>query len=629
MIDCWQNTYSAVYNQNTKNLLIMGMNCCLIFGYLIIAKRLGRDKLSRLINAIMFLVLLMLGSLTLAYAGGMLLSSVIVKTAITSVSSYAPYVALLGASNSVVVTMIALDVWRPPVLTKPEQLVNMKNAALMALSQNALLYSWLLVNQNSLTHNFINLAMPVITSVIFYQNFALYLPTKRVVPLRRWLGSQTAPVHNINHALRSSCAATPSCQPSHEATKDRGSAVNLIDKYQLFWQNFSQNILHLTDQEVPYGKNKLFTADFIALANAPSNQLKITILERIMHKLRASDNANMNAYWLSVFEASVKLLQQLQYEFATTTARQNQLGSLIHLLGQLLVKYLDDDADALLVMIKKLAGRLLGLNQQIKNDRQIDVYVKMHIYLAIQSIIKQLTNDQLYSGQNIEQLNDLVTKLQQATHDQAKPDYFDINYANIVMNYGVSDIPMLIKRLPDRNYQDEDCLVLAVENINLAGSIYQVKLVARMDIKLYELDYLDWQPDNTFKTITVLDHNMVAVGQDKHVQVLKLLQRLPKFLGRELTKPDTKAVEVFAATNDLTPALGKIQELIVTPTINPDSDVLSTDFLQQLQQLTQQYAASWGHNNIMANYNNIMAQASKSHRRTGVDARQVAARVAV
>ena len=132
-----------------------------------------------------------------------------------------------------------------------------------------------------------------------------------------------------------------------------------------------------------------------------------------------------------------------------------------------------------------------------------------------------------------------------------------------------------------------------------------------MDIRLYELDYFDWKIGSDFKEINILDQHGVKVSEDEYEQVLRLLKNLPKFLGKELTKPDAIAAEVFAATNDLIPALGKIQELIVAQVINPASDMLTEPFLHELQDILQKDTSKMAYDTVMNNYKNILLKSIK------------------
>ena len=604
----------------------MGANCFLIFCYLILSQRLGHDRLSRLMNAAMFLLLMVLGVMTLAYAGGMLFGTGLVKIVAASIIKKIPHLLLLAASSSLVFTMISLDFWKKPVLITPNRTENIEYTMLMALSQNALLLTWLVLNKYNVSNNFINIAVPAITTTIFYQNFAQYLPkylqkisfsSLRVTELfcgkyfqRAFL--PVAPRRSLRGPEKSRLNAK---QEKIEKPGSRGlrrgatgPGERLLNKYRYFWQNFSKNILNLVNKEALHQQhNKLFALDFINLYNEHSNQAKIISLEKIIGKLRQH---KAKTVWLNVFELILNFLQKFAPEINVTSS-QKMISGLINLFQKLVIGFVDDDNDTLFIAIKKIVATLLELNNQIKNNSNIDIYVKMHIYLAIQSIIKQLSSDKLYAKQNIENINELIGSLEHALCAQAKPDYFNINYANIIMNSGLGNVPIIIKRPPDKKYQNDDCAVFRVENIRVANKTYQVTLITRMDIKLYELDYLDWEVGLDFKDINIVDQNGVKSINAEYTQVLVVLKNLPKFLGKELTRPDAIATEVFAVTSDLIPALGKIQELIVAPIINLDSDILTEDFLNNLRDVMQKFSPIQMHNVIVKNYKNILAKAIK------------------
>lgn len=651
-------------NENIKNLLCLGASFGLVFSYLIIAQKLGRDRLSRLMNALMFLLLVALGSMALAYAGGMLLGAGLVKVAIAIIIKKIPYLLLLGASSSLVFTMIALDFWKNPTLIIPNKVENIKYITLTALSQNALLLTWLALNKYSLTNNFINIAAPVITATIFYQNFYHYLPTylqkisfsslqailvkqskkylwitahhkqytttneigfrhygekntpyndETEIRLERYLRSNPEEKHGLLHLVNST-------EPVMINTANQPS-LSLINKYRHFWQNFSKNILSLVSKEAPCQSNKLFALDFINLYNKNSNQAKIVNLENIIHKLR---QYKVNSLWLSTFDLMLEFLQKFAPEINATSS-QKMVSGLINLFQKLVISIVDKDNTALFTTIKKITATLLELNNQIKNNNNIDMYVKMHTYLAIQDIIKQLSSDKLYTKQGVEDANELISDLEYALCKQAKPDYFNINYTNIVMSNSLDNVPISIKRLPDQKYQNDDYAVFMVENIKIANKTYQVVLTTKMDIRLYELDYLDWKVGLDFKDISITDQDgikmvnsndeamqagrVVAVN-DEYVQVLTILKNLPKFLGRELARPDAIATEVFTTIDDLIPALGKIQELMVTPIINANSGILTEDFLNNLQDVAQKFSPIEAHN-IINNYKNILLKSAK------------------
>jgi len=683
-----------------KNLLCLSVSFGLVFGYLIIAQKLGRHRLSRLMNALMFLLLVALGSMVLVSAGGALLGTGLVKVVIASVVKKLPYVLFLGASSSLVFTMIALDFWKNPAVIIPNKLENIKYLTLIALSQNALLLTWLALNKYSLSNNFISIAAPIITTTIWYQNFYQYLPVylqkisfsslqkvftqqaKKALylatPHKQHEVSDELELRHCERCLRSHPKA-PYAQgiaapyEKHKAHNNKTEAylerclqsspkenhglprpinsmglvmtntanqptLSLINKYRHFWQNFSKNVLNLVNKETSPQSNKLLVLDFINLYNEQSNQAKIVSLESIIHKLRQH---KINNLWLSAFDLILNFLQKFAPEINATSS-QKMVSGLINLFQKLVTSVVDEDNTALFVTIKKITATLLKLNQQIKSNNNIEIYAKMHIYLAIQGIIKSLSSNKLYTKQSIESVNELIDGLELALSKQAKPDYFNINYANIIVNNRLDDIPISIKRLPDQKYQNDACAVFVVENIKIANKIYQVVLATKMDIRLYELDYLDWQVGLDFKDISITDQDgarivssandasvntldccansarndeiapagRVIATNDEYAQVLAFLKKLPKFLGRELIRLDAIATEVFATTDDLIPALGKIQELMVTPIINANSEILTEDFLNNLQDVTQKFSPIEAHN-IINNYKNILLNSVK------------------
>lgn len=613
------NSCYVISNLNIKNLAVLGVNCLLIFCYLIVSQKFAPSRLSRLMNTAMFLLLIALGAMTIIYAGGVLFGSGLFKIAVASIIKKIPYLLLLAASSSLVFTMIALDFWKSPTLIILNQAENIKRITLMALSQNALLLTWLILNQYSITNNFINIAAPIITTTIFYQSFYQYLPaylqrvsflSLRIFFVKQfkkvlWIASPHKRHEVINEPRFHYCG--------HCDSKDHG--IQWIAAAQkarfavmaLFWQNFSKNTLNLLSKKALYSHNKLFALDFVNLYNEHSNQAKIISLASIINKLRQH---KINIAWLGVLESMLNFLQKFVPEINAASS-QKMVSGFIGLFQKLVIGIVDDDNAALFIIIKKIVATLLELNSQIKNNNNVDVYVKMHMYLAIQGIIKQLGSDKLYIKQDTKNTNELISDLGHALCEQAKPDYFNINYANIVMSSSLDNIPVIIKRLPNQKYQNDDCAVFTVENIKIANKTYQVTLTAKMDIRLYELDYLDWEVGLDFKDISITDQDGAKIINNEYKQVLTVLKKLPKFLGRELTRVDAIAAEVFTTVSDLIPALGKVQELIVVPIINSNSDILTEDFLSNLYGVTQKFSPSQKHYNIINNYKNILLKSTK------------------
>ena len=88
------NSCYVISNLNIKNLAVLGVNCLLIFCYLIVSQKFAPSRLSRLMNTAMFLLLIALGAMTIIYAGGVLFGSGLFKIAVASIIKKIPYLVL-------------------------------------------------------------------------------------------------------------------------------------------------------------------------------------------------------------------------------------------------------------------------------------------------------------------------------------------------------------------------------------------------------------------------------------------------------------------------------------------------------------------------------------------------------
>ncbi|CAL7960485.1 hypothetical protein GAMM_160085 [Gammaproteobacteria bacterium] len=156
--------------------------------------------------------------------------------------------------------------------------------------------------------------------------------------------------------------------------------------------------------------------------------------------------------------------------------------------------------------------------------------------------------------------------------------------------------------------------VRAIENYKFEEKPkYSVRLVAKSDVTLGELDYSDM---SSFDVVVTNQKTGKEASSAERDAVLTTLGVMPKFLGGELTDPEAKATEVIdeagSAVGDWLKRniLGKTNRLTVDPNALPNPELEKEEFFDSLINVaisTGRYEEILGHyrNTMIAQYRKV------------------------
>jgi hypothetical protein len=153
-----------------------------------------------------------------------------------------------------------------------------------------------------------------------------------------------------------------------------------------------------------------------------------------------------------------------------------------------------------------------------------------------------------------------------------------------------------------------------IENYNFEERPkYSVRLVAKKDITLAELDYTDM---SNFDVVVTNEATHQSASEEESQKVLATLSVMPKFLGNELTEPEAKVSEVMDEAGSVfgdwvKRQFGRTNRITVNPNAPPNPKLEQEEFVDSLINVA---VATGRYKEILGHYRNtLVSQYTKAN----------------